>query len=157
MYKPTIIPVVFDLESDPLRPLGTYLRMEEDSVLYRDPYGFRKVAPADCVKIVNVDLFPERLGVSTAADDLQRRADEMYEADRCQDANTTRDPSPYDAVPMSRAKAVAARRRIVTQFGVTDAPAEVAECEGHPAGPSDPMGETVYCDGSCKVAAMREP
>jgi hypothetical protein len=23
------------------------------------------------------------------------------------------------------------------------------ECEGHPAGPSDPMGETVYCDGSC--------
>lgn len=25
------------------------------------------------------------------------------------------------------------------------------ECEGHPAGPYDPMGETVYCDGSCKV------
>ena len=23
------------------------------------------------------------------------------------------------------------------------------ECEGHPAGPFDPMGETVYCDGSC--------
>lgn len=22
-------------------------------------------------------------------------------------------------------------------------------CEGHPAGPYDPMGETVYCDGSC--------
>lgn len=22
-------------------------------------------------------------------------------------------------------------------------------CEGHPAGPLDPMGETVYCDGSC--------
>lgn len=22
-------------------------------------------------------------------------------------------------------------------------------CEGHPAGPFDPMGETVYCDGSC--------
>ncbi len=22
-------------------------------------------------------------------------------------------------------------------------------CEGHPAGPNDPMGETVYCDGSC--------
>lgn len=23
------------------------------------------------------------------------------------------------------------------------------ECEGHPAGPFDPMGETVHCDGSC--------
>ncbi len=22
-------------------------------------------------------------------------------------------------------------------------------CEGHPAGPFDPMGQTVYCDGSC--------
>ena len=22
-------------------------------------------------------------------------------------------------------------------------------CEGHPAGPFDPMGETVYCDGTC--------
>lgn len=25
------------------------------------------------------------------------------------------------------------------------------ECDGHPAGPHDPMGQTVYCDGSCKV------
>ena len=23
------------------------------------------------------------------------------------------------------------------------------ECEGHPGGPYDPMGETVYCDGTC--------
>jgi len=23
------------------------------------------------------------------------------------------------------------------------------ECAGHPAGPFDPMGATVYCDGSC--------
>lgn len=23
------------------------------------------------------------------------------------------------------------------------------ECEGHPAGPFDPMGVTMYCDGSC--------
>lgn len=23
------------------------------------------------------------------------------------------------------------------------------DCKGHPAGPNDPMGETVYCDGSC--------
>jgi hypothetical protein len=26
---------------------------------------------------------------------------------------------------------------------------EEPECQGHPAGPFDPMGETVYCDGSC--------
>lgn len=25
------------------------------------------------------------------------------------------------------------------------------ECEGHAAGPFDPMGETVYCDGSCRA------
>jgi hypothetical protein len=26
---------------------------------------------------------------------------------------------------------------------------EEDRCEGHPAGPFDPMGETTYCDGSC--------
>lgn len=26
-----------------------------------------------------------------------------------------------------------------------------SDCLGHPAGPYDPMGETVYCDGSCRV------
>jgi predicted Zn-ribbon and HTH transcriptional regulator len=26
-------------------------------------------------------------------------------------------------------------------------------CPGHPAGPYDPMGQTVYCDGSCVVRA----
>lgn len=31
--------------------------------------------------------------------------------------------------------------------------AEPNECEGHPGGPFDPMGETVYCDGSCKAVA----
>ena len=25
------------------------------------------------------------------------------------------------------------------------------DCEGHPAGPFDPMGETFYCDGTCAV------
>lgn len=24
------------------------------------------------------------------------------------------------------------------------------ECKGHPAGPNDPMGQTVHCDGSCR-------
>ena len=28
---------------------------------------------------------------------------------------------------------------------------EDGECEGHPAGPFDPMGETVFCDGSCRM------
>lgn len=23
-------------------------------------------------------------------------------------------------------------------------------CDGHPAGPFDPMGQTVYCDGTCQ-------
>lgn len=33
--------------------------------------------------------------------------------------------------------------------------AESDECEGHPAGPFDPMGVTVYCDGSCRRIARR--
>lgn len=36
-----------------------------------------------------------------------------------------------------------------TKFQVVDAE-EARECEGHPAGPFDPMGQTVYCDGSCR-------
>lgn len=34
---------------------------------------------------------------------------------------------------------------------------EENECEGHPPGPLDPMGVTVYCDGSCRkgVAASQ--
>lgn len=31
------------------------------------------------------------------------------------------------------------------------------ECLGHPAGPLDPMGETVYCDGSCRKGAVDSP
>lgn len=27
---------------------------------------------------------------------------------------------------------------------------EEKECLGHPAGPCDPMSQTVYCDGSCR-------
>lgn len=30
-----------------------------------------------------------------------------------------------------------------------------AECEGHPSGPYDAMGVTVYCDGSCRRIARR--
>ena len=29
-------------------------------------------------------------------------------------------------------------------------PQQEALCEGHPAGPFDRMGETVFCDGSCR-------
>lgn len=31
-----------------------------------------------------------------------------------------------------------------------------AECEGHPADEFHPMGETVYCDGTCAQASDRE-
>jgi hypothetical protein len=30
-------------------------------------------------------------------------------------------------------------------------------CEGHPAGPFDPMGKTVYCDGSCQRDGEPDP
>ena len=34
----------------------------------------------------------------------------------------------------------------------------MAECRGHPAGPYDRMGETVYCDGTCtaRQTALRQ-
>ena len=35
------------------------------------------------------------------------------------------------------------------QVWIEQLEAPESECEGHPAGPHDPMGETVYCDGSC--------
>lgn len=31
------------------------------------------------------------------------------------------------------------------------------DCDGHPAGPFDPMGETQYCDGSCKPKVAKKP
>jgi hypothetical protein len=39
------VPVVFNVEEEPPVPLGIYRGTEEDSVLYTDPYGFRKIAP----------------------------------------------------------------------------------------------------------------
>lgn len=36
------------------------------------------------------------------------------------------------------------------ELGDRLASVRIEECEGHPAGPFDPMGETVYCDGSCR-------
>lgn len=35
-------------------------------------------------------------------------------------------------------------------MNATNTNPETLECNGHPAGPSDAMGETVYCDGSCR-------
>lgn len=32
-----------------------------------------------------------------------------------------------------------------------------SKCEGHPAGPNDPMGKTVFCDGSCIQMALVHP
>jgi hypothetical protein len=39
-----------------------------------------------------------------------------------------------------------------TVRGVYDPSQNDDGCEGHPAGPNDPMGETVYCDGTCQPA-----
>ena len=47
----------------------------------------------------------------------------------------------------SSEEALAALDR-VANFWISE---EDSECLGHPAGPYDPMGETVYCDGSCQT------
>jgi hypothetical protein len=53
-----------------------------------------------------------------------------------------------------RSTAAPTRSRITydSEFGHVCTCTEIVahgECEGHPAGPFDPMGETVFCDGSC--------
>lgn len=56
MAKP--VPVVFDLESGPVPvPIGIYARTEEDVVVYQKPGGTYSSAPADCVQVVDVDVF----------------------------------------------------------------------------------------------------
>jgi len=39
---------------------------------------------------------------------------------------------------------------------IEDRHLEALECKGHPAGPLDPMGQTVYCDGTCSQPARSE-
>lgn len=48
---------------------------------------------------------------------------------------------------------IAAHRAALCAAEGDDDDSEGRECMGHPAGPFDPMGETVYCDGSCIRAA----
>jgi hypothetical protein len=55
--------VVFDIESNPPEPIGTYSGMIEDTVCYFSPVGQRvRYAPADCVLVVSVELYPARVG-----------------------------------------------------------------------------------------------
>jgi hypothetical protein len=70
-----LLPVVFDLESEPPGPLGTYIRTDEDTVVYRRPAGDNGYAPYDCVKVVGVDLSPAHApATGDATDDLERAA-----------------------------------------------------------------------------------
>ena len=52
------VPVVFDLETggEPF-PLGRYDHTDEDAVIYYTAAGDRRMAPCDCVQIVEVDVF----------------------------------------------------------------------------------------------------
>ncbi|HUR93067.1 MAG TPA: hypothetical protein VMY76_00695 [Gemmatimonadales bacterium] len=38
------------------------------------------------------------------------------------------------------------------KLGAKAATSREPECQGHPARSNDPMGQTVYCDGSCRKA-----
>lgn len=46
-------------------------------------------------------------------------------------------------------------RSALATIGAAIQKTEPVACEGHPAGPSDPMGETVYCDGACRAALAK--
>jgi len=54
----TPVRVVFDLETalDVPVPIGVYLHDDEDAVTYRTPDGRVTSAPADCVRVVEVEV-----------------------------------------------------------------------------------------------------
>ena len=51
----TVVSVVFDIESDPPRPIGAFIRQDEDVVVYLTSGNRFANAPADCVTVVDVD------------------------------------------------------------------------------------------------------
>jgi hypothetical protein len=65
-------------------------------------------------------------------------------------AGTTMDPITGEDVP---------RHAMRTVYGFTRDQVQKLgakrECQGHPAGPFDPMGQTVYCDGACRAVSVR--
>lgn len=110
-------------------------------------------------------------GTSTEKYLLERARDLGLLADEAEKAEATVRDALLRALPLliklgdyhgnadGRCETILAVRAALELVGVPDAeqptgrPEDAkAECEGHPAGPNDPMGETVYCDGSCTKA-----
>jgi hypothetical protein len=56
------------------------------------------------------------------------------------------------ATEVVAAELEAAAPAITRILDAAEAELDELECEGHPAGEFDPMGVTVYCDGSCRAA-----
>jgi hypothetical protein len=55
--KSAEILVVFDLECDPApRPIGTFVRGDEDVIVYENASGAYGSAPVDCVTVVLVEV-----------------------------------------------------------------------------------------------------
>jgi len=86
--------------------------------------------------------------------DDAKMAGDLYMVQYCDLALATfgRTPARFD-----RERAENALARCVQAIQAAEAmTVDEDGCEGHPAGPYDPMGVTVYCDGSCrKVSARR--
>ena len=107
-------------------------------------------------------LFPDGLELGTTSEDVATlKPGECYHAGvwaavRCDLAilDTAReldgggDDATLAATYLSSPDAGAERAAMATAIRQLVAPAAV-ECQGHPAGPFDAMGSTVYCDGSC--------
>jgi len=52
-----VVAVVFDVESGPTPvPLGTFVSVDEEAVVYRTADDKQGVAPSDCVLVVNVEV-----------------------------------------------------------------------------------------------------
>lgn len=112
-------------------------------------------------------LFPDGLELGTTSEDVATlKPGECYHAGvwaavRCDLAilDTAReldgggDDATLAATYLSSPDAGAERAAMAAAIRQLVAPAGV-ECQGHPAGPFDAMGSTVYCDGSC---ANRRP
>lgn len=76
--------------------------------------------------------------------------EETYYVDRHGRGWLVQGPDMVSPVPVRAEVPATARGLDASILAGLDVPDCIGECEGHPAGPSDPMGQTVYCDGTCR-------
>jgi hypothetical protein len=73
------IRVVVDIESDPPQVLGTYSRTGEEVVAYVRADGVYTTAPADCVVVLDLDLYPAATKPLTSLEALHKTLSDLVD------------------------------------------------------------------------------